>query len=259
MNNIPISTQWTLNASRNIDHVVINSVFMIYCHKTSSKGTGFLLNNGYIITNEHVVRDCNYSEIFAISPCGEQVEFARVVIDRRRDLAILKPRKSIENGLSLNVTENITIGEQVITWGYPLAYNGPAPLLSVGHLAGFQEYAEGGQVKKHLIVNGAFNPGNSGGPLLKSNGNEIIGVVVSKWAPFTAFHLSALSALASNGSGVNFEATNEKGEKINFSESQLVADLLTHFRSLTQIMIGEAISVIELKNFLREHALSWST
>jgi len=49
-------------------------------------------------------------------------------------------------------------GDPVTTWGFPLIYNGPAPLLSVGYLSGFEAVQQGDKVVKHLVANGAFNP-----------------------------------------------------------------------------------------------------
>ena len=54
--NIPVSTQWVLDAAGECGRGAVDSIYMVVCSKTSSKGTGFLLRNGYIITNEHVVR-----------------------------------------------------------------------------------------------------------------------------------------------------------------------------------------------------------
>jgi hypothetical protein len=74
----------------------------------------------------------------------------------------------------------------------------------------------------------------------------VIGVVVSKHAPISQYHHSAIEALANNSSGVTYAATNENGDVKRFVESQLVAELLIHMRNLTQVMIGEAIAVEEL-------------
>lgn len=255
MNNIPISTQWTLDAVGNVGRLAVKSVFMIYCEKTSSKGTGFLLRNGYIITNEHVIRDCQANEIIAFSPLGDRVSFSMLIVDARRDLAILAPAKSLDGGLLLATDQEIEIGNIVSTYGFPLGYNGPAPLLSVGYLSGFMEHLTGSKSKKHLVVNGAFNPGNSGGPLFKSNDDKVVGIVVSKHAPLSQFHHSAIQALAANQNGVVFQATDPQGRNRTFVESQIVADLLSYFRDLTQVMIGEAVAVSELKDLLKEHKI----
>jgi len=58
-------------------------------------------------------------------------------------------------------------------------YNGIQPLLSVGYIAGFRSVTKGGKTSKHLIVNGAFNQGNSGGPLMMAQNNRVGGVVVA--------------------------------------------------------------------------------
>jgi len=254
--NIPISTKWILDAAGETGRTAINSVYMIICPKTSKKGTGFLIKTGQIITNEHVVRGCLASEIYAYSSYRKKTSFRQIILDEKRDLAILVPVEKINGGLSLGSDDNLLVGKLVSTWGFPLGYNGPAPILSVGYLSGFIAYEKnnsGKDIIKHLVVNGAFNPGNSGGPLFISNDDKVIGIVVSKHAPISNFHLSSIEALANNKSGVTFTATDNKGNKEVMVESQIVADLLQYFRDLTQVMIGEAISVSELKKFLHEN------
>ena len=83
----------------------------------------------------------------------------------------------------------------------------------------------------------------------------MIGVVVSKHAPISKFHQDALSVLVQNQSGVVYTATESDGTQRNFVESQLVADILGGFRQLTQVMIGEAISVEVLQEFLNENSI----
>lgn len=225
---------------------------MIVCQATGSKGSGFLIENGLIVTNEHVVRGCDARQIFAHSAYGKAIRISQLWIDSNRDLAILRPAEILTGGLALGDSSTLQVGESVMTWGYPLGYNGPAPLLSVGYLAGFMLHQTGVLEKKHLVVNGAFNSGNSGGALFRSSDNMVIGVVVSKHAPISQYHQSAIEALAKNSSGVTYTATNENGDIKGFVESQLVAELLTHMRSLTQVMIGEAVAIEELKAMISE-------
>lgn len=253
---VPVATKWLLDAAGETGRSAIKSVYLVVCTKTSQKGTGFLLRSGQIITNDHVIRGCQAADIFAVSSFGEKVIFSKSSSDAIRDLAVLFPKNKLDGGLTLGSSDkNLSVGTAVSTWGYPLGYNGPAPLLSVGYLSGYKAEMKGEISVKHLIVNGAFNPGNSGGPLFEATDNKVIGVVVSKHAPITQFHLSALNALANNKSGVVFTVTDEKGNQIQFVESQIVADLLEYFRTLTQVMIGEAISISELRTFLKEHGI----
>lgn len=250
MNNIPISTKWTLDATGEIGRNAIKSVYMIVVPNMGSKGTGFLLSNGYLLTNAHVTNGSEAKDVFGLSSFGEQIQFTGTINDNVDDLCLLKPAKELNGGLKFGDEENPQVGSSVYTWGYPLGYNGPSPLLSVGYLAGYQSYNTSSGIIKRLIVNGAFNPGNSGGPLFLNNDDRIIGVVTSKHAPISSYLLSAMNALASNRSGIVFTAKDDKGNTLEFAESQLVAEVLSYFRSLTQVMIGEAIPIESIKNFL---------
>lgn len=254
---IPISTQWLLDSSEEPNRKAINSVYLIYCQKTRSKGTGFAIKSGQIITNWHVIKDCVAGDIIAISSDGKEIRFEQLITDDNRDLAILTPKSPIISDLEID-NQKVETETKVLTWGHPLGYNGPSPILSVGYLAGFNNYkkSESDSNVKRYIINGALNPGNSGGPLFIAGTNKIIGVVVAKHAPTTQFLLSAIKALAKNKNGFQYSATNEKGENIAFAESQIVAELLEHQRTLTQVMLGEAIVIDELVNFLKENNIT---
>jgi len=250
----PISTQWLLESSKEQNQKAISSVYLIYCPKTQSKGTGFAIKSGKIITNWHVVKNCVATEVIAISSENKQFKFTTLITDENRDLAILTPESKIISDLEID-NQKIETETKVLTWGHPLAYNGPSPVLSVGYLAGFNDYQKdktSTKVKRY-IINGALNPGNSGGPLFIAGTNKIIGIVVAKHAPITQFLLSAIKALAENKNGLQYSATNEKGEHINFAESQIVAELIEYQRTMTQVMLGEAIVVDELITFLKEN------
>jgi len=108
---------------------------------------------------------------------------------------------------------------------------------------------------KQLVVNGAFNDGNSGGPLFLSEDDGVIGVVVAKHAPFTPFQRSALEALANQESGFMCTAEDEQGNEQQISQAQIVADIMQRFVILTQVMIGYAVDASELAEFLDENGL----
>lgn len=248
----PIATQWVLDAVGPEGRTAVKSVYMIVCPNTASKGSGFLVDNGAIVTNEHVIHGCAAGEIVAVSSFGDRVGFSSLKVDAERDLAALIPSKPLQGGLRLAKTSQIDVGSVVRTWGYPLGYNGPAPLLSVGYLSGFRvQQAEKGRPVKHLVVNAAFNSGNSGGPLFAKTENEVVGVVVNKALPlFTPFVQLAIQAFANNKSGVVFSGTGADGKPIQMVESQLVAEIVASLRDMAQVMIGEAIAVEELAAFV---------
>ncbi len=105
-----------------------------------------------------------------------------------------------------------------------------------------------------LITNGAFNPGNSGGPLLLSGQNTVVGVVVWRMrilAPWTQILITGLkqsNAIASSG----VEETMPNGTKRNLGKPEVTARILQEFYNTVQVMIGEATSVSELKAFIQE-------
>lgn len=256
---IPIATEWLLDAVGDPGRAAVDSVFMVFNPRASKKGTGFLLETGYLVTNEHVVRGCTAQELQIISNKSTRHVPRNLLVDQGRDLAVMQI--DLAGGLAIGdvVPE---VGVQVSTWGYPLGYNGPAPLLAVGHLAGFEASTPEGSTKqavRRLVVNAAFNGGNSSGPLFVAGDANVIGVVVSKHAPIPSFLTSAIQALASNQSGVVFTATDEAGGTRQFVESQVVAEVLQYFRDMTQVVIGEAIAASELIDFLNENNIPWSS
>jgi hypothetical protein len=251
---IPTAVQWTINAAGPVQRVTIKSVFLLYCPKTQSKGTGFLLTNGLIVTNNHVVEGCTKDEMIA-NPWSakEQFGFTKMATDANRDLALLHPAKHLSGGLELAATnQDPRLGSEVETWGFPLTHNGPAPLLSRGYVAGYVKDGPDSKEVKHVVVNGAFNPGNSGGPLVRDKDRRVIGVVVAKFHLYPAVVKDAIDALNANKSGIIYQAKDDNGNQINFSEAQVVGLVLEQFYKTTQVMIGEAISVSELRSFIKE-------
>ena len=127
-------------------------------------------------------------------------------------------------------------------------------MLSVGYLAGFQAYEIEHKTVKHLVVNGAFNPGNSGGPLLLSGSNEVVGVVVWKMrilAPETEMLINSLPRSGIQMSS-NLVQRLPDGTNRPLTQQEVIAHVLQEFYNTVQVMIGEATSVSELKNFIQE-------
>jgi Trypsin-like peptidase domain len=248
----PTAAQWTLNAVRPVQRMTVKSVFLLYCPKTQMKGTGFLLNSGLIVTNNHVVEGCTAQDMLAVPFSAQQFGFTKMATDSGIDLALLRPSKHLNGGLELGTDEDPLIGTQVSTWGFPLTYNGPAPLLSVGYVAGYVNDGENGKEVKHVVVNGAFNPGNSGGPLFRYNDNKVIGVVVAKFHNYPPFVKNAITTISNDKFGMQIQATDEHGKSVTVSEPEVIGAVLDQFYKTTQVMIGEAISVSELRTFIKK-------
>ena len=176
-----------------------------------------------------------------------------------RDLALLRPTSHLEGGFELGSDVSPTVGTTVTTWGYPLIYNGPAPLLSVGSVAGYNDAHVGTAIVKHIVVNGAFNPGNSGGPLLVSSDTQVVGVVVWKMRLLPDWVQTVINGFghATIGSCCVATLTLPDGTKKGITSEEASGLVLQQFYNTVQVMIGEATSVSELRAFLKdkEHEL----
>src|SRR5207244_313451 len=192
---VPIATEWVLQAAEPRTRNAVKSVLLLVCSKTNMKGIAFLLKSGTLVSNEHVVRGCNAAELWAQSPIGRRIAFSRMIVDTERDLAILRPTERLEGGLELGLNADPPLKAQVSTWGYPLSYEGYAPVLSMGYVAGYNPSRVGSRTVKHLIVNGAFNPGNSGGPVFAGEDNKVVGIVVTKWTLFSPLADTVITGL----------------------------------------------------------------
>ena len=258
---IPITTKWTLEAAGAVQQIEINSVVLLICPVTQMKGSGFLIDIGLIVTNNHVINGCTAEQMQGITSQGSTISFTKAVADKDVDLALLKPSHQMTGGLHLVSAEKPKVGASVSTWGYPLAFNGPAPILSTATLAGFIEDGTGAKKVKHLILNGAINPGNSGGPLFQGNDDKVIGIVVAKYLPYSPQVQMLITLLASNnqsmlggvGSG-NFYTKDAQGHQIMITPSMVTAAVLQEFYNGTQVSLGEAISVEELETLLASKA-----
>lgn len=156
---------------------------------------------------------------------------------------------------------DLSVGTQVCAWGHPAPYDGPAPLMIVGHVAGFSQHdtvtLPGPQ--RRLVVNAAFNPGNSGGPVTRKGSSAVSGVVVSK-ATHVPPHLSAaINAMANQkGITISYPVTLPDGTERRMVEAEIVADTLRHFFRMTQLVLGEAILSRDLVPFLNRYRIPWT-
>ena len=125
----------------------------------------------------------------------------------------------------------------------------------MGYVSGYRGDDSHGALVKHIVVNGAFNHGNSGGPLLLSRSSEVVGIVVLTYNFYPPAVRQVIDMLAKQQYGLMVGTrTAADGQTQQVSEAQVTAMVLDEFYQKTQVMIGEAISVSELKAMLKEHA-----
>jgi len=248
-----INAELVLDAAGPEQRKSLNAIYLIACPGVGF-GSGFLLDAGFIVTNAHVVATCSEEKLYGISTTNKHVKFTRIVRDMQRDLALLVPSEKLAGGLKLATHDNPQPGTTVSTWGYPFGYNGISPLLSVGYVAGYRTDSQSGLAVRHIVVNGAFNHGNSGGPLLVSHDNSVIGVVVLTFHFYPPEVKQTIDNLLAVDSGVMFSFQQPNGTTTEISEAKLTALVLNEFYQKTQVMIGEAIAASEVRAMMALHA-----
>lgn len=232
----------------------LNAIYLIECPNVGS-GSGFLLDTGIIVTNVHVIATCTEQDLVGISTANRTVRFSRIVRDAGRDIALLVPTGKLMGGLKLAAKDSPVPGTIVSTWGYPFLYNGISPLLSVGYVSGYRTDMSSNKPVKHIVVNGAFNHGNSGGPLLISHDNEVIGVVVLTYNFYPAEVKQAIDGLMKQKFGLMVgTVTYPDGKTEQLSEAYVTAIVLDEFYQKTQVMIGEAVAGSEVTAVIKAHS-----
>ncbi len=152
-----------------------------YIEEVSSLGSGVIVSPyGYVVTNEHVVR--NASEIKVTLPDGREYDAEIVESEQEYDVAILRIEGSELPYAILGDSDSIIIGEWAIAIGNPFGYllSDAHPTVTVGVIGALHrdvKSSEGvvGVYKDMIQTDAAINPGNSGGPLVDALG-EVIGI-----------------------------------------------------------------------------------
>jgi S1-C subfamily serine protease len=255
---VALSSQMTTELARHTANIAIPSVFRVLIPAKGRSGTAFLHKGGGLITASHVVGDCPIREVALISSRGEKFGVKKIVSDQDHDLALVTPdTKMNAPSLQLSSTDKFAVGLQVSSWGYPAGYNGQKPLFMSGYLSGIDMVDKGdGKNTARWVVNAAFNNGNSGGPLLDIERGEVIGVVSSKLAPLPKDVESALAALKNQKSNFVFERKLQDGTRVTMSEAQVIEFVLEYLRSQTQLVIGYAVTIVDLRNFLGSQGIA---
>lgn len=131
--------------------------------------------------------------------------------------------------------------------------------MSRGYVAGYTLGEDSnGQPKnppvRHLIVNDAFNPGNSGGPLIDRTTGKVVGIVVEKWRLFSPNIEAVITGLKHSRTWTlgGLQVTDANGVTTGVPNEIGVAIALEEIYDKSQVMIGEAISVSELNAFIKE-------
>ena len=145
-------------------------------------GSGVIVSNdGYILTNAHVVKDADDQNINVLFHDNKNANAKLIWKDEYLDLAIIKAEASGLTPIELADSDQVKIGDKAIAIGNPVGLNLQSTLTS-GYISGVNRsiQMDTGYVMDGLFqTDAAINSGNSGGALLNSKG-QLIGINTAK-------------------------------------------------------------------------------
>lgn len=145
----------------------INSVVIV--RTDVSQGSGFIItSDGYIVTNEHIMKGATKAGIVTYD--GQLHQVALVGKNAVMDIALLKIDGTY-SPLELANSDDVNVGEKVIAIGSPY---GLQFSVTEGIVSNIKQLGENG-IKAYIQTDAPLNPGNSGGPLIDTSG-KVIGI-----------------------------------------------------------------------------------
>lgn len=166
-----------------ITSTVLQRGFFGFVQEGHALGSGFIINSdGQIITNFHVISGS--SEIEVTLPDHSTYKAKALVKDRHDDLAVIKiePRTKLSH-LNLGDSDRVQVGQKVLAIGQPFGLKGTLTVGVISAMGVGPIQGEGNEQLDGLIqTDAAINSGNSGGPLLDSQGN-VIGINTAIYGP----------------------------------------------------------------------------
>lgn len=160
--------------------VIVNS-YSGSPRSSTHTGTGsgfFITQDGYILTNAHVVEDASVVRITTLD--GSVYDAAIVGSDVKTDIAVLRaPAEAVMQVLTIGDSERVRTGDFVLAIGHPTGeeLSFTATFGMVGAVN--RSVTIDGVRNEYVQIDAAINPGNSGGPLFDMNG-LVVGVNSAK-------------------------------------------------------------------------------
>lgn len=155
--------------------------------QNTATGSGFIISNdGYILTNNHVVNPKVNTGFYSVSEASKvtvtlhdktKLEAKIVGTDELTDLAVIKIEKANLPAVEFGDSDQLKIGEFVMAVGRPLSFENS---VTVGVVSGVdREIKQNNSSFNAIQTDAAINSGNSGGPLVNSDG-KVVGVTTLK-------------------------------------------------------------------------------
>lgn len=141
--------------------------------KRTGAGSGVILTeDGYIVTNNHVVQDADEMTV----KLNDNREYkARIIgLDKTTDLALIKIEAQGLPAIKVANSDNLKLGEWVLAIGNPFSLTSTVTAGIVSAKARSLG-ATPGSIESFIQTDAAINPGNSGGALVNARG-ELVGI-----------------------------------------------------------------------------------
>ena len=138
----------------------------------AGKGSGIIFSeDGYILTNDHVIRGANSLEVHL---SDKRTLTAKLIgTDPRRDVAVIKVEGENLTAAKLADSSKVKVGSEVLVIGNA---KGIENSVTKGVISNLNiDVDTGMDIRRCLQTDAPINPGNSGGALVNMQG-EIIGV-----------------------------------------------------------------------------------
>lgn len=148
-----------------------------YTYPTEGSGSGVIVSNdGYIVTNNHVISGGNSITVFLSDTASYPATL--VGTDPVTDIAVLKIEAEGLTAAQFGDSSTLRVGDFALAIGNPLGeYQGSVTFGIISALN--REVEIDNETHTMFQVDAAINPGNSGGGMFDSNG-MLIGIVTAK-------------------------------------------------------------------------------
>ena len=222
--------------------ITVNTTVNIFGQTTTSaaSGSGFVLTqDGYIVTNYHVIEDAAEDSSVTIEVSfanGDKYTAKLVGGEQDNDVAVIKIDATGLQAVTLGDSDQLVVGETVYAIGNPLGeltYSLTDGIVSaLDRLITTSSTNQNGQTETATLnvlqTNCAINPGNSGGPLFDSYGN-VVGIVSAKYT-------QSQSGVSAEGLGFAIPINDVK---------DILADLIEHGYVTGKPYLGVQVNVVD--------------
>ena len=241
-------------------------------------GSGFFVDDqGHILTNNHIVSAGNNFAVRLSN--GKELEAVKLGISEADDLAVLKVDPAEVSGitpLELADSSRVRSGQMAIAIGSPFREFNSVAVGVVSGIGRGQSSVLNRPIPDMIQTDVPLNPGNSGGPLLNSDG-QVIGInssirVSAPNAPVEDFRIgfavpsnTAISILPHLKTATNLKrpwigiqgmaVTRELADRMGFPKGIVITGIftdsparragLTVFRGLTDETLGDIITAVD--------------